>query len=172
MTAGKTILILEDDSRLAKSLQRDFEDRGYEVTLAARLAELPDRPFDFAVVDLRLGVDSGLNGISFLKKRSASCRIVLLSGYGSISTAVEAVKRGACDCLLKPAGFELIEAALLGRPKPEGDFKPPSLEKMEHEYIHFVLGKNEGNISKTAKDLGLHRQSLQRKLRKFTSGDS
>jgi two-component system response regulator RegA len=92
-----------------------------------------------------------------------------LSGYGSITTAVEAVKRGATDYLTKPASFELIEAALMGRRTKAGeDLKTPSLSEIEHEYIDFLLTKNQGNITKTAKELGLHRQSLQRKLKKYT----
>jgi len=167
----KQILILEDDVRLAKSLKKDFEDHDYEVTIANRILDIPkDEVFSHAVVDLRLsGGDFGLDVIEGLKNKNPEIKIVVLSGYGSITTAVEAVKRGAVDYLTKPASFSEIEKALNGkRVKPEADFKRRSLSEVEHEYIDFVLTKNEGNISKTAKDLGLHRQSLQRKLKKYT----
>ncbi len=167
----KRILVLEDDSQLANSLQCDFEDHEYTVTLASRLSEIPSQQnFTHAVVDMRLSNgEMGLDAIEQILKTSPQCRIVVLSGYGSIVTAVEAVKRGAVDYLTKPARFEEIEKALNGqRVIPEAEFKRRSLSEVEHEYIDFVLTKNEGNISQTAKDLGLHRQSLQRKLKKYT----
>tara|TARA_B110001454_G_C12723218_1_gene435883 strand:- start:1137 stop:1646 length:510 start_codon:yes stop_codon:yes gene_type:complete len=167
----KHTLILEDDVRLARGLQRDFEDHDYHVTIANRIADIPnDQNFTHAVIDLRLsGGDFGLDVIAELKNQNSEIRIVVLSGYGSITTAVEAVKRGVVDYLTKPASFTEIELALNGkRVKPEAEFKRRSLSEVEHEYIDFVLTKNEGNISKTAKDLGLHRQSLQRKLKKYT----
>ncbi len=167
----RQILILEDDVRLAKSLKKDFEDHDYEVTVANQILDIPkDEVFSHAVVDLRLsGGDFGLDVIEGLKNKNSQIKIVVLSGYSSITTAVEAVKRGAFDYLTKPASFFEIEQALNGkRLKPETDFKRRSLSEVEHEYIDFVLTKNEGNISKTAKDLGLHRQSLQRKLKKYT----
>ncbi len=165
----KSLFILEDDLRLARSLAREFQDHGYEVTIAKAIQEIPDRRFSFAIIDLRLGGEFGLDAIEALKRSSPEVRVVVLSGYGSITTAVEAVKKGAVDYLTKPASFALIEAALLGkRTAPEPEFKAPSLSQVEHEYIDFMLTKNEGNISKTAKALGLHRQSLQRKLKKYT----
>lgn len=165
------VLILEDDSQLAETLKHDFEDHGYQVTLASRVNEIPkDQEFTHAVVDLRLsGGDFGLDGITKIKSMNPEAKILILSGYGSITTAVEAVKRGAVDYLTKPASFAQIEQALNGqRVSPDADFKRRSLSEVEHEYIDFVLTKNEGNISQTAKDLGLHRQSLQRKLKKYT----
>lgn len=165
----KTVLILDDDVSLAKTLASEFKDHGYDPTIAHSIKEIPSEDFDFAVVDLRLNGEFGLDAIKVIKSSAKKCRIVVLSGYGSIATAVESVKLGAIDYLTKPAGFELIEAALEGRlKKPEPDFKPQSLSQVEHEHIDFVLTKNQGNISKTAKDLGLHRQSLQRKLKKYT----
>lgn len=166
----KQILILEDDVHLAKGLQKDFEDHEYDVTIANRIMEVAkEKIFSHAVVDLRLsGGDFGLDAIDGLKNKNPQIKIVVLSGYGSITTAVEAIKRGAIDYLTKPASFFEIEQALNGkRIKPETNFKRRSLSEVEHEYIDFVLTKNEGNISKTAKDLGLYRQSLQRKLKKY-----
>ena len=165
----KTVLILEDELALAKSLACEFNDHGYQAVIAQSLREIPDKPFDCAVVDLRLNGEFGLDALKILKKQSQKCKIVVLTGYASISTAVEALKLGATDYLTKPADFSLIEAALEGHlKKPDPEFKPLSLFQVEHEHIDFVLTKNQGNISKTAKDLGFHRQSLQRKLKKYT----
>lgn len=165
----KTVLILDDDVSLAKSLASEFRDHGYEPTTIHSLKDIPPVDFQYAIVDLRLSGEFGLDAIKLIKANAKQCRIVILSGYGSIATAVESVKLGAIDYLTKPAGFALIEAALEGRlKKPEPEFKPRSLSQVEHEHIDFVLTKNQGNISKTAKDLGLHRQSLQRKLKKYT----
>lgn len=170
---NKKTLILEDDPNLAQSLAQEFTEHGYEVVKASQFSEVPeDVKFDFAVIDLRLKGEFGLNVIEKLKTRSPLCRIVVLTGYGSITTAVEAVKLGAVDYLTKPASFEMIEQALLGQ-KLEGakntaGSDSPSLSQIEHEYINYVLTKNKGNISKSARELGLHRQSLQRKLKKYT----
>lgn len=165
----RRLLILDDDLNLAKSLEQEFSEHGYTVTIATRFSEIPKEFFDYAVVDIRLCGEFGLDAIQLIKGNSPSCSLVILSGYGSVSTAVEAMKRGATDYLTKPASFYEIEKALQGqRIQNDPEFKPPSLSQMEHEYIDFLLTKNEGNISKTAKDLGLHRQSLQRKLKKYT----
>lgn len=167
----KHILILEDDVRLARGLKQDFEEREYDVTVANRITDIPrNQIFSHAVIDIRLSSgDFGLDVIDGLKSKAPNIRLVVLSGYGSITTAVEAIKRGAVDYLTKPASFADIELALNGRRvTPEADFKRRSLSEVEHEYIDFILTKNEGNISRTAKDLGLHRQSLQRKLKKYT----
>ncbi len=165
------VLILEDDESLAKSLAREFQDHGYTVECFETISDFASsNSFDFAVIDLRLsGGGFGLNAIDPIRVKSPNCRIVILSGYGSISTAVEAVKRGAIDYLTKPASFKEIEAALLGkRLSQDPEFRTQSLSEVEHEHIDFVLTKNDGNISRTARELGLHRQSLQRKLKKYT----
>lgn len=168
---SKRILIVEDDVLLSKSLTREFEDHGYIVETAAAVSQIKLQDnLDFAIVDLRLSHgEFGLNAIEIILEHSPLCRIVILSGYGSIATAVEAVKKGAVDYMTKPASFKDIEAALLGtRSAPNSPLKVQSLSEVEHEHIDFILTKNEGNISKTAKELGLHRQSLQRKLKKYT----
>lgn len=165
----KQVLILEDDEHLALSLKRDFEDHGYRPHWAPSLKDIPAKPFDFAVLDLRLGGEFGLEALHLLKECAPHCRSVVLSSYGSIATAVEAVKRGAVDYLAKPASFVAIEAALQGRHRHDpNEGRAPSLAQVEHEYIDYMLTKNEGNISQTARDLGIHRQSLQRKLKKYT----
>lgn len=163
------LLILEDDLSLANSLAREFEDHNYDVSTYSSFKSMNDFNFDFAVIDIRLKGEFGLDAIDHLKKESPDCRIVILTGYGSIATAVEAVKRGAIDYLTKPASFKAIENALLNKRNAEDpEFKTQSLSQVEHEYIDFVLTKNQGNVTKTAKALGLHRQSLQRKLKKYT----
>lgn len=165
----KRLLLLEDDLRLRSALRDDFDDRGYEVFTAASLQECEGRGFDFAVVDLRLLGESGLKALPILKQANPECRMVVLTGYGGVASAVEAIKLGALNYLNKPASADLIEAALLDQLKESTAQEPalPSLDRHEHEYIDFVLTQNEGNISKTAKQLGLHRQSLQRKLKKY-----
>ena len=165
----KSVLILDDDENLAKSLADEFTDHGYNPTIAYGLADIDETPFNYAVVDIRLAAEFGLDAIDLIKEHSPSCRIVILTGYGSVATAVEAVKRGAVDYLMKPAGFPLIEASLLGKKQFDNKtLHPPTLSQAEHEYIDFVLTKNDGNISRAAKALGIHRQSLQRKLKKYT----
>ncbi|MES2803495.1 MAG: response regulator [Bdellovibrionota bacterium] len=164
------LLILEDDVRLAASLEKDFNDAGYQVVIADRIEAIrQDMTYTHALVDLRLaGGDFGLEAIAKIKNLSPLVKIIVLSGYGSITTAVESVKRGAIDYITKPTSFAEIEKAFLGaRVSETSDFKRRSLSEVEHEYIDFILTKNEGNISQTAKDLGLHRQSLQRKLKKY-----
>ncbi|MBX2994929.1 MAG: response regulator [Bdellovibrionaceae bacterium] len=165
----KRTLILDDDLALAQSFAREFEDAGHAVVLADSLAKIPAQAFDYAVLDVRLKGELGMTAIDQIKAHAPHCRIVMLSGYGSIATAVEAVKKGAADYLTKPASFAEIWAALEGRRRQAGaDLKTQSLSEVEHEHIEFVLSRNRGNISQTAKELGLHRQSLQRKLKKYT----
>lgn len=167
----KSVLILEDDMDLAESLLQEFSDHSYSAVHYSQFSKLPaDLNFDFAVVDMRLAAgEFGLEAIDWILHRSPHTRILVLTGYGSISTAVEAVKRGAIHYLTKPAPFSRIEAALRGELEFKNESSElPSLSQVEHEYIDFVLTKNRGNISQTAKDLGLHRQSLQRKLKKYT----
>jgi len=163
------ILFLEDDERLRKSLAEDFIERGYQVVEAQSINEVKGQSFDYAVVDMRLVGEHGLNAIEHLKKVNSNCHIVVLTGYSSVATAVEAVKRGALNYLVKPISPDLLEQSLLDNLKDDSAFeeRAPTLSKHEHEYIDFVLTQNDGNISKTAKILGLHRQSLQRKLKKL-----
>lgn len=166
----KSLLIVEDDVRLANSLKKDFTDADYDVAWADSVNTIPKQKiFTHALVDLRLaGGDLGLDAIAQIKTSSPQAKIIVLSGYGSITTAVEAIKRGAMDYLTKPTSFAEIEKAFTGqRVNGSTNFKRRSLSEVEHEYIDFVLTKNEGNISQTAKDLGMHRQSLQRKLKKY-----
>lgn len=172
---GRSLLLVEDNDRFAETLGSEFADRGYRVHRAQDLAALDaidPLDVDYAVVDLRLGADSGLDAIQRILARCPKTRIVVLTGYGSIATAVKATKLGAVGYLMKPTDVEQVERALHQEDDEDGEVAIPdefqSLYRHEREYIEFVLAECEGNISQAARRLGLHRQSLQRKLRKYT----
>lgn len=171
--SAKNILLLEDDSRLLNSLAVEFNDRGYHSIRAQSLNDvlrsLDKQAPDFAVVDLRLRGEDGLSAIGAIRAKNRACRIVVLTGYGSIATAVEAIKAGCVDYLVKPVDVSEIEAALLEKRQASRFVwdEQPSLAKREREYIEYVLQECRGNISLAARKLGLHRQSLQRKLKKY-----
>ncbi len=170
----KSLLIVEDDERFADTLATEFRDRGYAVRHVSDLASLEatdPSAYSYAVVDLRLRRDSGLDAITSIKSRSPGTRVVVLTGYGSIATAVQATKNGATNYLTKPIDMDELEHTLVtggaGEETPIPD-EFQSLDRHEREYIEYVLNECGGNISQAARRLGLHRQSLQRKLRKFT----
>ena len=168
------MLIVEDDAVFARTLARSFERRGYEVRHAASLAELDvslsDHVPGYAVVDLRLGHESGLACVARLHAHSETMRIVVLTGFASIATAVEAVKLGAVNYLAKPANTDEIEQALqapaTGNPALGADTRPSSLRTVEWEHIHQALADANFNLSEAARRLGLHRRTLVRKLGK------
>ncbi len=168
----KKVLIIDDDKNFCESLSVEFQDLGHQAMCCFSinsLLEVQDlKSYDWAIVDLRIGVDNGLDVVDILKKDNPEMVIVILTGFGSISTAVEAVKRGAKQYLSKPIQFdELIES--FGDQQVESEVDSyPSLARKEREYIEFVLNECNGNISQAAKKLGIHRQSLQRKLKKYT----
>ncbi len=171
----RSLLIVEDNDRFAETLGSELRERGYAVQRASNLASLAaiqDLDVQLAVVDLRLGADSGLDAIQAILGRSPNTKIVVLTGYGSIATAVKATKLGAIGYLMKPTDVDQVERALHGEDFAEEEVPIPSkfqsLYRHEREYIEFVLAECSGNISQAAKRLGLHRQSLQRKLRKYT----
>ena len=171
----KSLLIVEDNERFGETLAAEFRDRGYDVVWLQSLAavsKLDSLNQSYAVVDLRLGADSGLDVIEAIKSRSPETSVVVLTGYGSIATAVKATKLGATSYLMKPVEVDEVERALLGDDSDAEEIPIPdefqSLYRHEREYIEFVLGECDGNISQAARRLGLHRQSLQRKLRKYT----
>ncbi len=171
----RTLLIVDDNARFAETLASEFRDRGYHVSRAADMASLQSQTsldVDYAIVDLRLGADSGLDAIQIILKHSPRAKVVVLTGYGSIATAVKATKLGAVGYLMKPTDVEQVERALLEQVDDDTEVPIPSefqsLYRHEREYIEFVLAECEGNISQAARRLGLHRQSLQRKLRKYT----
>jgi two-component system response regulator RegA len=176
----KRLIILEDDRAFRKSLVTEFAERGYEVFEAADLSTARNALaekcfFDFALLDMRVGNELGLQIIPELLKHNTLCRIVFLTGYPTIATAVGAIKAGAVNYLLKPSSIELIEQALwLQGVTDDFDFNasdilPSRLDQYEFEMMEFVLSQCDWNITKAAKRLGLHRQSLQRKMRKYPS---
>ncbi|MGE0043827.1 MAG: response regulator transcription factor [Vicinamibacterales bacterium] len=170
-----SVLLVEDDERLRTRLLRALEERGFEARGAGdrteALAMATDDSPEYAIVDLRLPDGTGLDVVSGLRAIDPSTRIVVLTGYGSIATAVEAVRLGAADYLTKPADADQIVAVLLGTAQPAsgepGQVEVPSLARVEWEHIQRVLADCGGNISKAARLLGIHRRSLQRKLSKY-----
>ncbi len=177
MTDKQTILVVDDDHRLRPRLVRALAARGLDAHGAdgpqAALAAVDGglKP-DMAVVDLRMPGGSGLDLLTDLRARLPQLQVVVLTGYGSIPTAVEAVHRGAVDYLAKPTDADMILAALQRRssaeesPRTEAT-EAPSLARAEWEHIQRVMADCDGNISETARRLGLHRRTLQRKLSKY-----
>ena len=173
MENERSLVIVEDDASFAKALKRSFERRGYLVTLCAGLEEvsalLETTPPGFAVVDLKLNNSSGLECVKLLHAFDPEMRIVVLTGFASIATAVEAIKLGACHYLAKPSNSDDIEAAF---EKATGDTtialtnRPTSIKSLEWERIHETLVETEFNVSETARRLGMHRRTLARKLAK------
>jgi two-component system response regulator RegA len=167
------LLIVEDDPSFARTLRRSFERRGYEVTNCDTLAGVRDAlagpPPRYAVVDLKLSGESGLDCVKALHGHDPEMRIVVLTGFASIATAVEAIKLGACHYLAKPSNTDDIEAAFR---RADGDTsvpiaaRPTSIKNLEWERIHETLVETNFNISETARRLGLHRRTLARKLEK------
>jgi two-component system response regulator RegA len=169
----KTLLLVEDDDALAQILQRSFERRGYEVARAQSLDEVVKRLETFApgyaVVDLKLHGASGLTCVRTLHAHDAAMRIVVLTGFASIATAVEAIKLGACHYLAKPANTDDIEAAFErqgGDTQVAPGSRPTSIKTLEWERIQQTLAEVDFNISEAARRLGLHRRTLARKLAK------
>ncbi len=171
--ADRLLIIVEDDETFARTLRRSFERRGYTVLHAASHDDLAGllaqhRP-GYAVVDLKLGGTSGLASVAALHAHDAAMRIVVLTGYASIATAVEAIKLGASHYLAKPSNTDDIEAAFA---RAEGDAsapltqRPTSIKTLEWEHIHETLAETGFNISETARRLGMHRRTLARKLEK------
>lgn len=171
-----TVLVVEDDNAFRTLLMNAFRDRGYEAQGAADAASAisaaqQESP-EMAVVDLRLPDRSGLDVVRELKAIDASTAIVVLTGYGSIATALESVRLGAVHYLTKPTDADRILAAfqhgLASRPR-DLPTDPPSLALVEWEHLNRVLTDCEGNVSEAARQLGMHRRSLQRKLAKYPS---
>ncbi|KTE04354.1 MULTISPECIES: response regulator transcription factor [unclassified Sphingopyxis] len=173
MTETRQLLIVEDDDAFARTLKRSFERRGYAVEAAHSPEEMDTllttfRP-GYAVVDLKLGGASGLACVQTLRALDPEMRIVVLTGFASIATAVEAIKLGASYYLAKPSNTDDIEAAF---DRSEGNAETPvgdrqsSIKTVEWEHIHQVLVETDFNISETARRLGMHRRTLARKLEK------
>ena len=167
------LVIVEDDASFGRTLRRSFERRGYEVMLVTSPAELAlqieTTQFQYAVVDLKLGTESGLTCVQMLHEHDPDICIVVLTGFASIATAVEAIKLGAAHYLAKPANTDDIEEAF---GKREGNARVPvegrktSIKTVEWEYIHTTLAECNFNISEAARRLGMHRRTLARKLDK------
>ena len=173
VSAGdRSLLIVEDDKLFLARLARAMEARGFKVTIAESVADgllqVEQNPPAFAVVDMRLGDGNGLDVISALKRRRADARGIVLTGYGNIATAVNAVKLGAVDYLAKPADADDVVNALLavdGR-KAEPPEHPMSADRVRWEHIQRIYELCGRNVSETARRLNMHRRTLQRILAK------
>ncbi len=169
---AQSILVVDDDDVFRQRLARALTDRGYHVTAARGFSDALEavrrRRFDFAVVDLRMEGKSGLELLAEIHPIDPSMLIVVLTGFASIATAVEAMRLGATNYVAKPADVDEIVAALDARQldAERAEFPKPSLAKVEWEYIHQTLVECGGNISEAARRLGMHRRTLQRKLGK------
>jgi two-component system response regulator RegA len=167
-----SILLVDDDEVLRERLAQAIRARGYEVRTAGSADEAmreatKDSP-EMAVLDLRMPGMNGLDLLRELRKQDPATRVLMLTGYGSIATAVQAVREGAVGYLPKPADADEIIAALNGtQTATEKGVETPSLARAEWEHIQRVLADCGGNISEAARRLGIHRRSLQRKLHKY-----
>jgi two-component system, response regulator RegA len=172
----RKLLLVDDNENFRWAMHRSFEQRGYEVRVAASVAEANDRlqgwQPEFAVVDLRMPGTSGLALVSQLRSLDPKPRIVVLTGYASIATAIEAIKLGATHYLAKPVDADAVEASF-ERTRGDETVAPSedllSVDRLEWEYIQRVLAENQGNVSATARALRMHRRTLQRKLNKHPS---
>ncbi|MBM5781949.1 MAG: response regulator transcription factor [Pelagibacterales bacterium] len=166
----KSVLIVEDDEILAQSLEKSFIRRGYETKIANSSREASEvlKKFhpQYAVVDLKMPGESGLEFIKKLHEFDENIKIVMLTGYASITTTIEAIKAGACYYLAKPANVEDIIKAFNDEQTNIIKEKKTSIKNLEWEYIHQTLVETDFNISKAAKLLGMHRRTLSRKLEK------
>ena len=177
---ARSLLLVDDDEVFRRRLARAFRDRGWDVReagdLGSALRAAEEETPEFVVVDLRLPDGSGLEAVRCLKALDATTTIVVLTGYGSIATALDALRLGAAHYLTKPAAVDDLitgfaratsgpEDVTVASPDPTAD--TPSLARVEWEHINRVLTDSGGNISEAARRLGLHRRSLQRKLGKY-----
>ncbi|WP_242345582.1 response regulator transcription factor [Anaeromyxobacter terrae] len=167
-----SILLVDDDEVLRERLATAIRARGYEVRTAGSadeaLREAARESPEMAVLDLRMPGGGGLDLLKELRRHDPATRVLMLTGYGSISTAVEAVREGAVGYLPKPADADEILAALNGtNTAKQSGVETPSLARAEWEHIQRVLTDCGGNISEAARRLGIHRRSLQRKLHKY-----
>lgn len=170
---SQSILIIDDDTTFTKVLARALSHRDYMPEIAHNREEtllaLDQKNFDKVILDLNIGNESGLTLLPGIISRQPQAKVVILTGYSSIATAVEAIKLGAVNYLCKPADADEILAAFAqkgGNPGLAPPDLPPSVDRIQWEYIQKILNENNGNISETARKLGMHRRTLQRKLRK------
>lgn len=168
----RSLLIVDDDAPFRIRLARAMEKRGFDVvavdTVVLGMEIASSTPPAYAVVDLRLLDGSGLDVVATLREAREACRIVVLTGYGNIATAVAAVKAGAVDYLTKPSDADAIESALLvdGRTLPTPPDNPMSADRVRWEHIQRVFEQCDRNVSETARRLKMHRRTLQRILNK------
>ena len=169
----ESLLLVDDDHVLTELLERAFQTRGFDVRIASTGEEAEEAIFqkvpEYAVIDLRVGDRSGLEIVSMLREANPRARIVVLTAYGSIATAIEAIKRGATYYLCKPVTADDIVVGFRhqagdGVPRPRD--KPLSIKRLEWEYLWRVLVQHDRNISQAARALSMHRRTLQRKLAK------
>lgn len=170
--ADASLLIVDDDGPFLRRLARAMETRGFEVevaeTVTEGIAKSKIRPPKYAVVDLRLGDGNGLDVIEAIRESRTDTRVIMLTGYGNIATAVTAVKLGAVDYLSKPADADEVFNALTQRPGEKADVpeNPMSADRVRWEHIQRVYEMCERNVSETARRLNMHRRTLQRILAK------
>ncbi len=168
------MLIVDDDISFCDALSRAMHRNGFEVHSAQDISTAIQLATDhrpgFAIIDLRIGFESGLEVVKQLIERIAEIRIVVLTGFASIATAVEAIKLGAIHYLTKPADPNEIVAAFFkeeGNAAAEPPAEPMSVRRLEWEHLHKVLQQHEGNVTAAARALNMHRRTLQRKLQKY-----
>ena len=173
MSKQQAWLLIDDDDAFLQVLQRSLGRQGIEAKLAHGHQEaktaLLEGTFHRCVLDLNLAGESGLQLLPEILDMHPDLEILMLTGYGSIATAVEAIKRGACNYLCKPADADDVLTALLSEqadPETLVPEHPMSVDRLQWEHIQRVLAEHEGNISATARALGMHRRTLQRKLQK------
>ena len=168
----KSLLIVDDDNPFRERLARAMEKKGFEVTQAEGVKKgiesVKVKKPAFAVVDLRLNDGNGLEVVKELQSSNSKSRIIMLTGYGNIPTAVAAIKEGAIDYIAKPADADDVEKALLADPnqKPAPPENPMSADRVKWEHIHRVFELCNRNVSETARRLKMHRRTLQRILSK------
>ena len=168
----KSLLIVDDDNPFRDRLARAMEKKGFSVSQAEGVKKGIDliklKKPAFAVVDLRLADGNGLEIVKELQVSNTSCKIIMLTGYGNIPTAVAAIKQGAIDYLAKPADADDVEKALLADPakKAQPPENPMSADRIKWEHIHRVFELCNRNVSETARRLKMHRRTLQRILSK------
>jgi two-component system response regulator RegA len=177
--SGSTVLLVDDDEIFGDVLSGALTKRGFSVEVARTtdeaIASIATRIPEYAIIDLRIGTQSGLTLVEHLHQQAMKTRTVVLTGYGSIATAVEAIKKGAQQYLTKPAAVDDIVAALsddlVSTEITNDNARRPSVRRLEWEHIQTVLTEHNGNISATARALGMHRRTLQRKLLKHPVRD-
>jgi two-component system response regulator RegA len=180
VSESPSLFVVDDDEVLRERLVRAFRERGFDATGIPdgdrALALAASDPPEFAVVDLRMPGRPGLDVVRELLALDPATAVVVLTGYGSIATAIEAIRSGAKHYLTKPADADEILRAFQGQSPPptgsplapaEGELETPALARAEWEHIQRVLADVNGNVSEAARRLGLHRRSLQRKLAKY-----